>query len=144
MENRRQHKLARVIRDSVSATIRNKLSDPRITGLVSVTEVDISPDRKNATVRLSIFGVDDTAAKATFAAIQRAIGPIQGYLGKDLPGRGCPHLRFEIDTKMKKTLQTLQLIEEANRSSHLEEDDDETLDDDNDGESEDDQEHEKQ
>lgn len=124
MENRRQHKLARVIRDSVSKTIQNKLNDPRITGLVSVTEVDISPDSKNATVSLSIFGVDEAVGRTTFTAIQHAIGHIQAILGKDLPGRTCPHLRFEIDTKMKKTLQTLQLIEEANREAPLDEQDD--------------------
>ena len=143
METRRQHKLARVIRDSVSKTIQNKLSDPRITGFVSVTEVDVSPDSKNATVSLSIFGVDEAAGRATFAAIQHAIGHIQAILGKDLPGRTCPHLRFAIDTKMKKTIQTLQLIEEANRPSHLD-DDDAAMNDQSESDSEDEQTYEKQ
>ena len=115
MESRRQLKIARVIRDSVSQTIRNRLSDPRITGLVSVTEVTVSPDSKNATVFLSVFGVDDKAGKQTFAAIQHAAGPIQAALGKAIPGRACPHLRFELDTKMKKTLETLGMIEQARR-----------------------------
>ncbi len=113
MESRRQHKIARVIRDSVSRTIHTRLSDPRITGLVSVTEVSVSPDVKNATVYLSIFGVNETEGKLTFAAIEHAAGPIQAALGKDLPGRACPHLTFEPDTKMKNTLHTLTLIEEA-------------------------------
>jgi len=129
MENRRQHKLARVIRDSVSKTIQNKLSDPRITGFVSVTEVNVSPDSKNATVSLSVFGVDEVAGRTTFMAIQHAVGHIQAILGKDLPGRTCPHLRFELDTKMKKTIQTLQLIEEANRDAYAQEqEEDETAD----------------
>jgi ribosome-binding factor A len=114
-KSRRQLKIARVIRDSVSNTIQNRLSDPRITGLISVTEVSISPDTKNATVYLSIFGVDEKAGKLTFAAIQHAAGPIQAALGRDLTGRICPHLRFELDTKMKKTLQTLDLIDRARR-----------------------------
>ncbi len=84
-------------------------------GLISVTEVSISPDTKNATVYLSIFGVDEKAGKLTFAAIQHAAGPIQAALGRDLTGRVCPHLRFELDTKMKKTLQTLDLIDRARR-----------------------------
>lgn len=107
--------MARVIRDSVSSSIRNRLSDPRITGMVSVTEVDISPDSKNATVFISIFGVDETAAKLTFKAVQHAAGPIQAAMGKDMSGRICPHLRFEMDTKLKKTLETLKLIETASR-----------------------------
>lgn len=115
MESRKQLKMARVIRDSVSATIRDRLSDPRITGLVSVTEVDIAPDSKNATVYLSVFGVDETAGKLTFKAIMHAAGHIQAVLGKDLSGRICPHLRFEMDTRMKKTLETLNMIDEARR-----------------------------
>ena len=107
--------MARVIRDSVSSTIRDRLSDPRITGLVGVTEVDISPDSKNVTVFLSVFGVDETAGKLTFKAIQHAVGHIQAVLGKDLPGRVCPHLRFELDTKTKKTMEVLHLIDQASR-----------------------------
>ncbi|MHC4232192.1 MAG: ribosome-binding factor A, partial [Planctomycetota bacterium] len=55
MTSRRQYKIARVIRESVSKTILRGLSDPRINGLISVTEVDVSPDMKNATVYLSIL-----------------------------------------------------------------------------------------
>ena len=36
-------------------------------------------------------------------------------LGKDLPGRVCPHLRFELDTKTKKTMEVLHLIDQAAR-----------------------------
>lgn len=113
MPSRRQHKIARVIRESVSKTILNGLSDPRITGLVTVTEVEVSPDMKNATVFLSIMTPDERKQQTTFDAICHAIGPIQIQLGHDLTGKHCPHLRFEKDTKMKKTLETLRLIEQA-------------------------------
>ena len=113
MTSRRQQKIARAIRESVSKTILNGLSDPRITGLVSVTEVDVSPDMKNATVYLSVMAPDDRKADMTFDAICHAIGHIQHQLGSDLSGKYCPHLRFEKDEKVKKTLETLRLIEQA-------------------------------
>ncbi len=117
--SRRQQKIARVIKESVSRTIQTRLSDPRITGLVSVTEVDISPDSKNATVFLSILAPgDENAAAKTFKAITHAAGHIQSQLGHDLTGRSCPHLRFEQDNKMKKTLETLRLIEQAQQEYH--------------------------
>ncbi|MCE5184796.1 MAG: 30S ribosome-binding factor RbfA [Planctomycetaceae bacterium] len=115
MASRRQQKIARVIKESVSTTILTHLSDPRITGLVSITEVDVSPDMKNATVLVSIMAQDDKKRQATFDAICHAIGPIQAQLGRDLPGRVCPHLRFERDDKMKKTIETLRLIEKVHR-----------------------------
>lgn len=113
MISRRQHKIARAIRESVSKTILNGLSDPRITGLVTVTEVDVSPDMKNATVFLSILTPDARKADVTFGAICHAIGHFQHQLGTDLTGRLCPHLRFEKDQKVSKTLETLRLIEQA-------------------------------
>jgi len=113
MVSRRQQKIARAIRESVSKTILNGLSDPRVTGLVTVTEVDVSPDMKNATVFLSILTADDRKADVTFGAICHATGHFQHQLGDDLTGRVCPHLRFEKDRKVSKTLETLRLIEQV-------------------------------
>jgi ribosome-binding factor A len=113
MTSRRQHKISRAIRESVSKTIQTRLSDPRITGLISVTEVEVSPDMKNATVFLSILGPDERKQDATFNAICHAIGHIQHHLGNELTGKFCPHLRFEKDRKVKNTLETLRLIEQA-------------------------------
>ncbi len=113
MPSRRQQKIARVIKESVSQTIQTRLSDPRITGLVSVTEVDISPDSKNATIYLSLLAEDEKKAARSFSAICHAAGHIQAQLGHDLTGRSCPHLIFKRDEKVKKTLETLRLIEQA-------------------------------
>jgi ribosome-binding factor A len=113
MANRRLQKMARVIRDSVSRTVSQRLSDPRITGLISVTEVEISPDIKNATVYLSIMAANDEAKTRAFHGICSAAGVIQYHLGRELVSRFCPHLRFELDTKMQQTIRTLEMIERA-------------------------------
>jgi ribosome-binding factor A len=113
MANRRLQKMAHVIRDSVSRTVSQRLSDPRITGLISVTEVVISPDIKNATVYLSIMAANDEAKTRAFQGIRSAAGVIQYHLGRELVSRFCPHLRFELDTKMQQTLRTLEMIERA-------------------------------
>lgn len=119
MPTRRQQKIARVIRESVSRTIQTRLSDPRITGLVSVMDVEISPDSKNATVFLSILAADEESENRSFTAICHAIGRIQAQLGHELTGRTCPHLIFKRDDKVKKTLQTLRLIEQAQQEYTL-------------------------
>ncbi|MHC5082743.1 MAG: 30S ribosome-binding factor RbfA [Planctomycetota bacterium] len=113
MASRRQQKVARVIMESVSKMILNGLSDPRITGLISVTEVDVAPNLKHATVFLSILAEDDRKRDMSFKAICRASGPFQAQLGQDLTAKFCPHLTFKLDDKVKKTLETLRLIEQA-------------------------------
>ena len=113
MTARRLEKVARVIKESVSTTLLTRLSDPRIQGLVTVTEVEVSPDLKQAVVFLSVLGVDATAQQLTLTAIRHAAGVIQAALGKAMTTRYVPHLRFEEDRKLHKTLETLRLIEQA-------------------------------
>ena len=126
--SRRQEKAARVIRESVSDTISNRLSDPRLTGIVSVTDIDISPDLRNADIFLSIMGADEKQAKRTMLAIQHASRHIQARLGRKMTSKFCPRLTFHEDTKFRKTLDTLQLIEEVSKefSDHSTDEYDET------------------
>lgn len=112
---RRQEKITRVIRESVSNTIQTKLSDPRINGIVSVTEIEISPDLRAADIYLSIMSPTDSARKRTFEAIVHATKHIQMQLGKVLTTRFCTILTFHEDEKLKKTLETLKLIEEVSQ-----------------------------
>lgn len=115
MSQRRQEKMARVVREAVSDIINNHLGDPRIEGFISVTEVKIEPDMKNAEVFLSIMGKTAEKQKLAFAAIKHASGRIGILLGDYVKSRFCPHLSFHVDDRIKKTAETLRLIEEASK-----------------------------
>lgn len=120
MASRRQEKMARVIKEAVSDAITN-LSDPRISGLVSITHVDVSPDMKNADIYLSIFGVDEKQQHLTFEAIESARNKIQGFLAHEIRSKFCPSIRLHEDEKFKKTLETLKIIEEVTEKEQHEE-----------------------
>jgi ribosome-binding factor A len=113
MPTRRQEKVARVVKEAVSDAIANHLGDPRIEGLVSVTRVEIGADLRSADVYVSIFGKDDAAQDRTFAAIAHARSRIQSLLAGRMQSKFCPVLRFHKDEKLKKTLETMKLIEQA-------------------------------
>jgi ribosome-binding factor A len=113
MPTRRQEKVARVIKEAVSDTIANHLNDPRIEGFVSVTRVDVAPDLRTCDVHLSIFGKDDAAQNKTFAAITHAKSRIQSRLAGRLQCKFCPVLRFHKDENLKRTLETMKLIDQA-------------------------------
>lgn len=113
MATRRQEKMARVVKESVSNAIANHLNDPRIEGFVSVTRVEPAADLRNADVYLSIFGKDESAQNKTFAAITHAKSRIQSLLADKLQSKFCPILHFYKDEKFKKTLETMKLIDEA-------------------------------
>jgi len=113
MPTRRQEKVARVIREVVSDTVANHLSDPRITGFVSVTRVEVMPDMRSADVYLSIFAAEEGAKDRTFEAITHARTRIQSFLAGALESKFCPLLRFHEDEQFRKTLEVMKLIDQV-------------------------------
>jgi ribosome-binding factor A len=113
MATRRQEKVARVVKEAVSDAITHHLNDPRINGLVSVTRVEMTADLRNADVYISIFGSDQAGQNKAFTAITHAKSRIQALLAGRIQSKFCPVLHFYQDEKFKKTLETLNLIDEA-------------------------------
>ena len=113
MPTRRQEKVARVIKEVVSEAIAHHLSDPRITGFVSVTRVEVTADMRGADVYLSHFASAEGARNRTFAAITHARARIQSYLADALESKFCPVLRFHEDEQFRKTLEIMRLIDQV-------------------------------
>jgi ribosome-binding factor A len=115
MASRRQEKVARVVKEAVSAAIRDGLNDPRIEGFVSVTRTELTADLRNADVYISIFGSDEAAQRRTFQALTHARSRVQGFVADKLDSKFCPVLHFKLDEVFKKTLETMNLIDQAAR-----------------------------
>ncbi len=113
MARRRQERLARVVKETVSDAITNHLNDPRIEAFVSVTKVDVAGDLRSANVYLSMFGKDDNVQERTFKAIMHAKNRIQAILGDALQSKFCPVIHLHKDENFKKTLETMRLIDQA-------------------------------
>jgi ribosome-binding factor A len=113
MATRRQEKVARIVKEAVSDAIANHLNDPRIDGFVSVTRVDMATDLRNADVYISVFGSDEAGQNKAFAAITHAKSRIQSLLAGKVQSKFCPVLHFYKDEKFKKTLDILNLIDQA-------------------------------
>ena len=113
MATRRQEKVARVVKEAVSDAITHHLNDPRITGFVSITRVDMTADLRNASVYISIFGSDEASQNKAFTAITHAKSRIQSLVANQVRSKFCPVLHFYKDEKFKKTLETLNLIDQA-------------------------------
>ncbi len=113
MATRRQEKVARIVKEAVSDAVAHHLNDPRISGFVSVTRVDMTADLRNANVYISVFGSDEAGQSKAFAAITHAKSRIQSILASQLRSKFCPVLHFYKDEKFKKTLEILNLIDQA-------------------------------
>ena len=89
-----RHALARIL-------ARGGLRDPELAAAnITVTEVRVSPDLKNATAFVSPFGGGDAAALAKACA--RAAGFFRAQLGRELSLRHVPTVGFLPDTSFER------------------------------------------
>ena len=114
MKKFRIEKVASVVRQIVSDTIRDRLQDPRVSSMTSVTRVEVSPDLDWARVHVSILG-SAAVQKTTMAALTSAAGYIQGILARSLHTRQCPRLVFLLDDSLKRGTEVMRIIDDSMR-----------------------------
>ena len=109
------HRIERVnslIRQEISELIHHQAKDPRLGGLVSVTEVNTAPDLKYA--RVFISGIcDEAEKKETLTALAAASGFFRNELARRLRMRHIPELDFRWDDSIEKGAHILSLIDQV-------------------------------
>ena len=92
--------------------ILRELSDPRLTGMPSITRVKVSEDLSIADIYVTVMG---TAGQQTAAlnALRHSAVLMRTRLTKDLSFRQAPFLKFHIDENLKKELEVLELLDKV-------------------------------
>ena len=109
---RRTERINDLLREEISDLLRGVVKDPRIGGLVTITEVDVSPDLRMAKVFVSVMGTDEEKA-STFRALDAAAKFMQRELRRRLTIRRTPELRFIKDTSLEKGARILELLQQV-------------------------------
>jgi ribosome-binding factor A len=73
-----------------------EIKDPGISGLLTITDIELAPDRKNATVFYSVLGTPKEL-KRTARALERCAPFIHHLLIKRLALKLVPKLTFSFD-----------------------------------------------
>lgn len=95
MDERRTARVAEAVREELAELIGFELEDPRLAE-VDVTDVQVSPDARHASVRVSLRG-DEHAQNQALAALEHAGGYLRRELAGRLQLRHVPELHFERD-----------------------------------------------
>jgi len=95
MPNPRVLKLADQIKSIVAQMLEKRIKDPRL-GFVTITDVRLTGDTREATVFYTVYG-DDGARAGTAAALASATGLIRSTVGKQLGLRHAPSIAFVLD-----------------------------------------------
>lgn len=94
-DNRRAERVAAAIREEVASYLATDARDPRLTGLITVTGVDVTADLRHARVYVSVMGGNSTAE--TIEALNNVGRLIRGQIGRALRLRLAPELDFHLD-----------------------------------------------
>lgn len=93
---RRTDRIAEAIKRLTSEIIHSQLKDPRITGLVTVTKTEVTPDLKVAKVYYSLLG-DERDKKLVAQGLKSARGFIRKHIADALKLRHVPDILFKTD-----------------------------------------------
>ncbi|PYU32747.1 MAG: 30S ribosome-binding factor RbfA [Acidobacteria bacterium] len=92
----RHERVAEEIRHEVSAMLAGELKDPRLAGLVTVTEVRVSADLKQARIYVSVMGTQ-AEQTSTLQGLAAAAGYVRHELTERLQMRRAPEVHFVLD-----------------------------------------------
>ena len=108
-------RVADQIQRDLAEIIAYELKDPRV-GMITITEVQVTPDYAHAKVFFTMLADDQEAVKNTLAGLHKAAGFIRGQLGRRLTIHTIPELHFIHDTSTARGMELSKLIDEANAS----------------------------
>lgn len=106
-------RVADQIQRDLAEIIAYELKDPRV-GMVTLTEVQITPDYAHAKVFFTMLKDTKEAIKNTSDGLSAAAGFIRGQLGKRLHIHTLPQLHFVHDTSTSRGMEMSLLIDKAN------------------------------
>jgi len=107
----RARKLAERIQVIVAEALEYRVKDPRL-GFVTVTDVRLTNDLREATVFYTVYG-DDEEQTNTAAALESARGMLRTEVGKQTGIRHTPSLAFIADAVPEVARQVEDLIRRA-------------------------------
>lgn len=112
----RRERVAEQLREEISGLMMREMKDPRVR-LASVSDVRLTPDLRQARVRVSALG-DDAERHAVVAAMRHAEGYVRAQLGDRLENlRTIPHLTFELDESIAYSVRMSALMRELTHES---------------------------
>ncbi len=125
----RSGRLGEEIRRIVSDLLLREIKDPRLSGIVSISAVDVTEDGSYATVYITKLGskaseeVSEEEKNEVLAAFKSAKGLIRREIGKQVKLRHVPDLLFKIDSSLEYGRHIAKLIDELGIEKTEEKDD---------------------
>jgi len=110
----RGERIRKTLIKELSDIIQHKVKDPRVHGIISVTDVELSHDYKYAKVYISILGTEELKHEI-MEAIEESASFIRGELSKRITIRHTPELKFFLDESIEKARRINDLLDKISK-----------------------------
>ena len=121
MPSRRIERINHLLRQELADLLTREVKDQTLsTALISITDVETSPDLRQAKVYFSVYG-DDAVVQAAHAHLRRASGFLHHGLKERLDLRHIPHLEFVLDQSLARgdrIMRLMRTIEDERKQTH--------------------------
>jgi ribosome-binding factor A len=108
--SRRSERTSKLIQREISGLLEREVNDPRLSKLISVTEVTLSPDLKHAKIFVSTLSDEMDNKAEMLAGFNQASGFLRRELASHLKLRYTPQLSFHYDDSIERGARLLKLM----------------------------------
>lgn len=108
-DTRRPDRVAEAVREEIATLIAEGVKDPRVTGFVTVTAVEMSRDLANALVYVSILSPEPERSR-TLEGLQGAASGMRSRIGRALRLRLAPSITFRLDESVARAARIETLL----------------------------------
>jgi|KBSSwiStaDraftv2_1062776.scaffolds.fasta_scaffold178623_2 ribosome-binding factor A len=117
----RPERVAERIKREAADILENHLRDPRVTGMVSVTDVEVTQDLSFARIFVSVLA-SSTTADDVISVLQSAAPFVRRQLAPRLELREVPQIRFLRDDSLERGARVDELLRKIAEGEPIEDD----------------------
>lgn len=120
MQSLRLQRVRELLKREIGELIRREIPMSEA-GVITVNDVSITSDLHSAVVFVGIVGADEQK-KRGIALLQRERKRLQGLVGRSVILKYTPQLKFVFDESVVKGNKVLEILNELDRTSPIDED----------------------
>lgn len=118
----RPERVAEMIKRETADILENQVRDPRVSGMVSVTDVEVTQDLSFARIYVSVLPQGASVADV-LRALQSAAPFVRRQLASRLDLREMPEIRFEHDDSLERGARVDELLRKIARGEPVDDED---------------------
>ncbi|MDX2226185.1 MAG: 30S ribosome-binding factor RbfA [Verrucomicrobiae bacterium] len=103
-----------LVKRSISEIIRKELSFDL--GLITINDVQVAPNLRNANVFFGVIGKDPSAEPQALKLLMDHREKIQHLMSREVILKYTPVLKFVLDTSVERGVRVLQIMDELERT----------------------------